>query len=251
MLEIKNLSVAYGDLVALNKLNLQVADGEIYTIVGPSGCGKSTLLKAVAGLVPVRAGEILFNGDAVSPKVHTIGYIPQNYGLLPWKTVEQNIVLALKIKGLPLIEAGKLVVDEVLGRTHLLDHKKKFPSALSGGQQQRVAIARAFVLQPDVLLMDEPFSALDALTKEEMQQFFLDIWRGRSGSTLFITHDIEEAVFLGKKVVVMLPGRDIRVLESPSASQGIKESVRDSLEFVKLCSEIRKMMRGNDDDAQD
>ena len=236
MLEIKNLSVAYDELPILNDVNLQIADGEIYTIVGPSGCGKSTLLKAIAGLLPEYSGKVLFDGDPISTKQHTIGYIPQSYGLLPWKTVEQNITLALKIKNLPLILDGKSVVDEALERTHLLTHKKKFPSALSGGQKQRVAIARAFVLKPDVLLMDEPFSALDAMTKEDMQQFFLSIWKGRSGSTLFITHDIEEAVFLGEKVVIMLPGKDIQILKSPHGD-------RDSPDFVRICSQIRKMMR--------
>ena len=236
MLEIKNLSVSYDALSVLNHINLQIADGEIYTIVGPSGCGKSTLLKAVAGLLSAYTGDILFNGDPISATKHTIGYIPQNYGLLPWKTVEQNITLVLNIKNLPLTHEGRSVVDEVLERVDLLAHKKKFPHALSGGQRQRVAIARAFVLQPDVLLMDEPFSALDALTKEEMQQFFLDIWKDRSGSTLFITHDIEEAVFLGEKVVVMLPGKDIQILESPSTH-------RDSEDFIRICSQIRKMMR--------
>jgi len=244
MLEIKNLTVVYDKLTVLNKINLQVADSEIYTIVGPSGCGKSTLLKAVAGLIPVCSGDVLFNGDDVSAKVHTIGYIPQNYGLLPWKTVEQNIILALKIKALPLVKDGKSVVDEALDRVGLLTYKKKFPGALSGGQKQRVAIARAFVLKPDVLLMDEPFSALDAMTKEEMQQFFLDIWKGRTGSTLFITHDIEEAVFLGRKVVVMLPSQKIQVLESSNAE-------RDSFDFVRLCSQIRRIMRGDDSVEQD
>ena len=236
MLEIKNLSVAYEGLAVLKNVSLQVADGEICTIVGPSGCGKSTLLKAVATLINDYSGDILFNDEPVSAKKHTIGYIPQNYGLLPWKTVEQNIVLALKIKDLPLFNGVTSVVDEVLNRVGLLEHKKKFPGALSGGQQQRIAIARAFVLQPDMLLMDEPFSALDSMTKEEMQQFFRDIWKGRTGSTLFITHDIEEAVFLGEKVVVMLPEQPIQILESPSTD-------RDDEAFVRLCSQIRKMMR--------
>ena len=236
MLEIHSLSVIYDELTVLDKVNLQVADGEIYTIVGPSGSGKSTLLKAIAKLLPNCSGNVLFNGNAISPKTHTIGYIPQNYGLLPWKTVEQNIILALQIKGLPLMRDEKSVVDDALTRVGLLSHKKKFPGALSGGQKQRVAIARAFVLEPDVLLMDEPFSALDALTKEEMQQFFLEIWKGRTGSTLFVTHDIEEAVFLGKKVVVMLPGKEIQILESSAAD-------RDSEAFIKLCSQIRKIMR--------
>jgi len=236
MLEIKNLSVAYEGLPVLKNINLQVADGEICTIVGPSGCGKSTLLKAVANLIHDYSGEVLFNQEPVAVKKHTVGYIPQSYGLLPWKTAQQNIVLALKIKGLPLFDEEISIVDEALKRVGLLEHKKKFPSALSGGQKQRIAIARAFVLQPDILLMDEPFSALDSMTKEEMQQFFLDIWKGRTGSTLFITHDIEEAVFLGEKVVVMLPEQPLQILASPSTD-------RDSEAFVKLCSQIRKMMK--------
>jgi len=243
MLEIKNLSAAYDELTVLNQLNLQIADGEICTIVGPSGCGKSTLLKAVAGLLPDYEGKILFNQIPVSSTAHTIGYIPQNYGLLPWKTVEQNIRLALSIKGLPLVVKGHSIVDAALERVNLLSHKKKFPGALSGGQKQRVAIARAFVLEPDILLMDEPFSALDSMTKEEMQQFFLTIWQGRTGSTLFITHDIEEAVFLGSKVVVMLPNRGIQVLDSPSTD-------RDDESFVKLCSKIRKIMKAGAQDVK-
>jgi len=236
MLEIKKLSVAYDGLTILKEVNLQIADGEIYTIVGPSGCGKSTLLKAIAGLLPNYSGNIMLNGNAISAKIHTIGYIPQNYGLLPWKTVEQNITLALKIKNLPLTKNGESIVDNALERTGLLAHKKKFPGVLSGGQKQRVAIARAFVLKPDVLLMDEPFSALDSMTKEDMQQFFLDIWKKKKGATLFITHDIEEAVFLGKKVVVMLPSRNIQIFESLTTD-------RDSEDFVKLCAKIRKTMK--------
>ena len=236
MLEIKNLSVTFNEMTVLDKLNLKIADGEIYTVVGPSGCGKSTLLKSVAGLLPNYSGDILFNNEKISSTKHTIGYIPQSYGLLPWKSVEQNIALALKIKGLLFEKGGKSVVDSVLERIGLLEHKKKFPDALSGGQRQRVAIARAFVLKPDVLLMDEPFSALDSITKEEMQQFFLDIWQGQTGATLFITHDVEEAVFLGTKVIVMSSGNDMQILDSPDAD-------RDSEDFVKLCSKIRKMMK--------
>jgi len=236
MLEIKNLSASYDGTAVLSGLNLVVNDGEICTIVGPSGCGKSTLIKAVAGLLTHDAGEILFNDSIVSPKAHTIGYIPQNYGLLPWKTVEQNLILALKVKGLPMMKEGVNVVDSALARVGLLSHKKKYPNGLSGGQRQRVSIARAFLLEPDILLMDEPFSALDTMTKEEMQQFFLDIWRGRSGSTLFITHDIEEAVVLGDKVVVMQQGEKIQIFESPSSD-------REDEGFVKCCGKIRKLMQ--------
>lgn len=237
MLEVKKLSVSYDGVKVLNNLDLQVKDGEICTIVGPSGCGKSTLLKAIAGLINHHEGHILFNGNEVATTDNIIGYIPQNYGLLPWKTVEQNMILALKIKGLPLVDnKGVSVVDDALRRVDLLAYKKKYPKTLSGGQQQRIAIARAFILAPDILLMDEPFSALDAMTKERMQQFFLDIWKNSSGATLFITHDIEEAVLIGEKVVVMTPGMPIEMLHSPSTN-------REDLTFINLCAQIRKMMK--------
>lgn len=236
MLEINNLSASYENLPVLKNINLQVAEGEICTIVGPSGSGKSTLLKAVAGLINEYSGEILFGGKPVNTQNQTIGYIPQNYGLLPWKTVEQNIILALKIKNLPLIRNGISVADETLRHVGLFEHKNKFPNALSGGQKQRIAIARAFVLQSDILLMDEPFSALDSITKEQMQQFFLDIWESQKATTLFITHDIEEAVFLGKKVVIMLPEQPLYILESP-------DNDRESESFVRLCMQVRRFMR--------
>ena len=238
MLEIKDLSASYDGINAIKNINLHVKTGEIYTIVGPSGCGKSTLLKTVAGLLCADNGTVLLNGQAVNNQQHTIGYIPQSYGLLPWQTVGDNLKTVLKIKKMPLEKDENAVIDVALKRVGLLDTKKKFPKALSGGQQQRIAIARALVLEPDLLLMDEPFSALDALVKEDMQAFFREVWQASEiGATLFITHDIEEAVFLGHKVVVMLPGRVVAVLESPSTD-------RSSSEFTVLCSQIRQLMRG-------
>ena len=154
MLEIRNLSANYDEKVVLNGVNLEVKSGEICTIVGPSGCGKSTLLKAVAGLLDGFSGLVTFNGAPLLATAHVIGYIPQNYGLLPWKTVEQNVALALKIKGLPLIQKGESVVLNALKRIGLEQQARSYPGDLSGGQRQRVAIARAFVLNPDVLLMD-------------------------------------------------------------------------------------------------
>ena len=237
MIEIKNLTASYDGVAAVSDVNLKVMTGEIYTIVGPSGCGKSTLLKATAGLLNICHGEVLFNGEKVDNKRHTIGYVPQSYGLLPWKTVGDNIATALKVKKKKLEQNDVLVIDMVLKKVGLLDTKTKFPNDLSGGQQQRVAIARAFALEPDLLLLDEPFSALDAMTKEDMQAFFLEVWaKAEAGAALFITHDIEEAVYLGHKVVVMLPGRIVEVLASPSSDRG-------SAKFVQLCAQIRRLIR--------
>lgn len=237
MLEIKNLTASYDKGVVIHDLNLTVATGEIYTIVGPSGCGKSTLLKTTANLLTPDLGTILFNGEKVDNKQHTIGYVPQSYGLLPWQTVEQNLKTVLKLKKKPFEQDGISVIDTVLKRVGLFDQKTKYPRDLSGGQQQRVAIARAFILKPDILLLDEPFSALDAIAKEEMQAFFLDVFQANAtGSTLFITHDIEEAVYLGDKVVVMLPGQILAVFDSHSTD-------RTSTEFMQLCAQIRQLLK--------
>ncbi|MCL1948138.1 MAG: ABC transporter ATP-binding protein [Turicibacter sp.] len=236
MLSIDSLTLGYGQRPVLKEVSLQIGAGEICTLIGPSGCGKTTLLKAIAGLCQADSGAILYQGQPVTAKKHAIGYIPQHYGLLPWKTVEQNITMALKIRKLPLVVDGKPVAGVVLARMGLEGHAKKFPGALSGGQRQRVAIARAFVLEPDILLMDEPFSALDGATKEAMQQFFLDIWEGRDGCTLFITHDIEEAVFLGDKVGIMLPGEPINYYTCPKGG-------RDTEGFVALCHQLRTRLR--------
>lgn len=241
-LEIKNISVAYDNEAVINNIDLRVDPGQICTIVGPSGCGKSTLLKAIAGLLTPVTGEVLFSGKHVDSKMHTIGYIPQSYGLLPWQTVQKNIETGLKLKKLPLLQGGVSVAKSVLSRVGLDGFSQKFPRELSGGQQQRVAIAKAFALAPDILLMDEPFSALDAMTKEEMQDFFLEIWHRSSGTTIFITHDIEEAVLLGDKVVVLGKEGIIATVENEVSS-------RDDDDFHSLCREVRKFLRGGKSDV--
>ena len=167
-------------------------------MIGPSGCGKSTLLNVLAGLQKNYQGLVQINGANPSPKKQTIGFIPQNYGLLPWLTVKENILLGLKIKkeakqGLP-----QNLVDN-LGLSNLLN---RYPNNLSGGQQQRVSLARAFALKADLLLMDEPFSALDAITREEMQDVFIDLWQKQKVSTILVTHYVEEALYLGQKIIV-------------------------------------------------
>jgi len=156
MLEINNVNVYYdkNHSEVLREINLQIKTGEIYAIIGPSGCGKSTLLKVISGLTPYSNGEILLNKEKLSVKHHTIGLIPQNYGLLPWKTVFDNILLPLNIKGRQIDKTILNYIDEILEKLEISTLKERFPNNLSGGQKQRVAIARSFVLQPDILLMD-------------------------------------------------------------------------------------------------
>ena len=218
MVEITDLSVEYKagsqNVIALKDLNIKIEAGEIGTILGPSGCGKTTLLHIVAGIMRPDAGKVLVGGKPVNPSTFRIGFIPQNYGLMPWKTVYENILLGITIKGVKKDESYiKYILDE-LGLAGL---ESRFPRELSGGQCQRAAIARAFILKPEILLMDEPFSALDAITREEVQDLFLDLWRKEKVPTLFVTHSIEEAIYIGKKIILMSPspGRVLDVMENP------------------------------------
>ena len=169
-------------------------------MVGPSGCGKTTLLNLMAGLLKPTSGEMLVAGAPAEPRRPGTALILQDYGLLPWKSVRSNVALGLQIRRAPLEAA-----DRALAEVGLADLAHRWPHQLSGGQRQRVAIARALALEPDLLLMDEPFSALDALTREEMQEMLLNIWKRRGTSMVLVTHSIAEAVYVGQHIIVMSP----------------------------------------------
>lgn len=213
MIRIRKLSAGYGQSPVLEDFSLDLEPGEIYALIGPSGCGKSTLLKVLCGILPPREGSVEYAGRPVSSENGiSIGYVPQNYGLLDWKTTRANIFLPWQIGGgRKRIQkkdpnAAQAVIEE-LGLTELL---QRYPSELSGGQKQRAALARAFISAPDLLLMDEPFSALDAFTAEASQALFLKIWQRRRITTLFITHSMVEAAALGTRILLMDPaGRRI------------------------------------------
>lgn len=220
MIRVSNLSAYYdtakGRSMALKGLNLEVPKGGICALIGPSGCGKSTLLRILAGIASNCEGEVSIEGAPVNPKSLSIGFIPQNYGLLPWKTVRDNIRLSWKVKHpeTPVPDGEEKMLARLgIGEEFLA----RFPRELSGGQQQRASLARAFLLQPDVLLMDEPFSALDAITREEMQEVFFELWRAQAVTAVIVTHDIEEALYLGQIIVVLSPspGRVSMVMENP------------------------------------
>ena len=212
-LSLRDISVAFRgrggrEIAAVARLSLDVADREIVSIVGPSGCGKSTLLRLVAGLVPPSTGEIRLDGRVVDAPGADRGMVFQSYTLFPWLTVRGNVEFGPKIRGL---DPG--YCREVAGRfiqmVGLAGFEHAYPKELSGGMMQRVAIARALANDPEVLLMDEPFGALDAQTRVFMQELLLDIWQKSPKTILFVTHDIDEALFLGDRVYVMTarPGR--------------------------------------------
>jgi len=244
VITIKDLSVKYHgknkETLALDKLSIDINTGDIYTFIGPSGCGKSTFLYVLSGILKDYTGSVSIDGRAINPKAQRIGLILQNYGLLPWKTVYQNAMLGIKIKNdrQGLDEYSRYILQQ-LGIDDLLD---RYPKELSGGQQQRVAIARAFILKPDLLLMDEPFSALDAITREEIQELFLNIWKQNRVTTVFITHSVDEALYLGSKIVVLspAPGRVVEILKNPCFQLDNLRS-RDEYHFMSM--KLRKIVR--------
>ena len=217
MLQIENLSAGYGGREVLSGLSCVLERGRIHALIGPSGCGKSTLLKVLCGIHRNYSGDMFFDGrplNGTAGGAVSIGYVPQNYGLLAWKTIRDNIFLPLKITGLN--QATRSGMDDsgyagrVIASLGLAEVLERYPREVSGGQQQRAALARAFLLRPDLLLMDEPFSALDAFTAEKSQELFLSLWRDFRVTTLFITHNMREAALLGQRILLLpggLPGR--------------------------------------------
>ncbi|CAM5725121.1 ABC transporter ATP-binding protein [Streptomyces hirsutus] len=191
-------------MTALTDIDLEVPMGQFVAIVGPSGCGKSTLLKLVAGLLKPSAGDVLLNGERVQGARHDIGYVFQRAALLEWRSARRNILLQAEMRKMPA-ELGRRRADELIAMTGLSGFEDALPHELSGGMQQRVALCRALLHEPPVLLMDEPFGALDALTREQMNTELNRIWRETGTTVLLVTHSISEACYLADQVVVMSP----------------------------------------------
>ncbi|HET6352502.1 MAG TPA: ABC transporter ATP-binding protein [Coriobacteriia bacterium] len=225
---------------ALERLDLSVANREPVAIIGPSGCGKSTTLLLAAGLLAPTSGTVTIDGDAVSGVRLQTALILQEHGLLPWKTVEDNAGLGLVVRGAS-VRAAREASRSALERVGLAEFARAYPGELSGGMRQRLGLARAVALDADLLLMDEPLSALDALTREDLQDVLLDLWRRRGHTQVLVTHSIEEAVFLGRRVVVMSPrpGRVAAVVDNPEMGEA---GYRQSSDFYRRCAELRALL---------
>jgi NitT/TauT family transport system ATP-binding protein len=206
VLEARGLGQVYrsgqGDLPALENVSLQVRQGEFVAIVGPSGCGKSTLLRILGGLLVPTTGTVYLDGQPLTSPQRQVAYVFQNVNLLPWRSVLRNVLLPLEVTGTARAEALSRA-ESVLALVGLQGFTDLYPRELSGGMAQRVAIARALVAQPELLLLDEPFGALDALSREQMNLELLRIWRARRVTAVMVTHDLQEAIFLADRVLVM------------------------------------------------
>ena len=237
-----NVSCVYdgGKVKVIENISFSVSSGTVLVIIGPSGSGKSTLLKTIAGIEKASFGKIFLNGEILSQKDKKIGFVPQNYGLFPWCTVEENILLGVKIKN-KINEKVILKMNNLMENLGILQFKNRYPKELSGGQQQRVSLARAFLLEADALLMDEPFSALDAITREETQNIFLNLWEKQKLLTILVTHDVEEALYLGKNIIVLSKnGRILENLQNPFF--GNREQIYDK-DFIEMRKKIRELIQ--------
>jgi NitT/TauT family transport system ATP-binding protein len=238
-------------VTALDGIDLEVRAGEFLVIVGPSGCGKSTLLDLVGGLAAPTSGRILVGGREVTGPGLDRGVVFQQYALLPWRTAQGNVEFGLEAKNVLRRERAARA-REYLDLVGLSSFRDRYPHELSGGMKQRVAIARSLAFDPQVLLMDEPFAALDAQTRDGLQDELLRIWERTGKTVVFITHGIEEAVYLGQRVAVMTsrPGRIKRVVEVPLTARSTTEDLRSDPEFARYRHEIWSLLRDEVDKAR-
>ena len=243
IIEIAGLKVAFGDLVAVEALDLAVNRDEFVVLLGPSGCGKSTLLLLLAGLLKPTAGNVRIDGRTNPPPGRDRGFVFQQAGLLPWFDVLTNIEIGLRAKGLSKKEARE-ISQRYVRLFRLQGFEKAYPHQLSGGMQQRVGVARAFAVAPPILLMDEPFGALDAQTRVLLQEELIRLWEGSRKTVVFVTHSIDEAIFLADRVVVMgaRPGR-VRTIVNVPLPRPRTDQTRLEPAFIQLQNELWQMIR--------
>jgi NitT/TauT family transport system ATP-binding protein len=245
----KNLSLVFqtadAPVSALSDVNLTVERGEFVSFIGPSGCGKTTLMRVIADLERATAGSIRVNGmtPGQAREQRAYGYVFQAAALYPWRSVLKNVMLPLEIMGLPLAEQRRRATEQ-LAKVGLEGFERKFPWQLSGGMQQRVSIARAMAFEPKLLLMDEPFGALDEITRDHLNEQLLRLWERTGKTVIFVTHSISEAVFLSNRIVVMSPrpGRIIEIIHNPLPS-GRTLDVRETPAFAEVAHQVRVALR--------
>jgi NitT/TauT family transport system ATP-binding protein len=249
VVDAQNVSLTFdtadGKVEALSKVSLQVAEGEFVSFIGPSGCGKTTMLRVIADLQQPTSGTLLVNGMSAEQArlARSYGYVFQAPALFPWRTIEKNLKLPLEVMGFSKHDQQQRV-QHYLALVNLTGFERKFPWQLSGGMQQRVSIARALSFDPDMLLMDEPFGALDEIVRDHLNEQLLQLWRTTGKTVLFVTHSIPEAVFLSTKIVVMSPrpGRIIDIIDCDFPLDRALE-VRETPEFLKIAQRVRTGLR--------
>ncbi|MBR1892738.1 MAG: ABC transporter ATP-binding protein [Lachnospiraceae bacterium] len=259
LIEIKDLSLTYqsdkSSFDALNDINLQIEKGEFVCLIGPSGCGKSTLLGVLEGLLEPTRGQVFINDKEIHGPGSDRAVVFQNYSLFPWMTARKNVAFAIieSKRGTEKIKKADAykIADEYLERVGLSEYKNKLPGELSGGMQQRVAIARALACNPEILLMDEPFGAIDAKTRDVLQQLLLRLWAEdkEKKTIVFVTHDLEEAIFLADKIVFMEPKGIKNIIDVRIERPRLKEKMLSNDRYRSLRSRLVKMFSNEDEEV--
>jgi NitT/TauT family transport system ATP-binding protein len=249
-LVVDNIRHNFGGLTVLDGISFTVAEGEILAVIGPSGCGKSTLLSILGGILQASDGQVYTRGEPPANSLNPLTYIFQDFSLLPWRTVEANVMLPLEHHSLSREEI-RARVDDVLARTSLSDFKTAFPKQLSGGMRQRVGIARALAVNPAILLMDEPLSALDAQTRELLMEDFLSLWLRARMTAVYVTHNLSEALYLADRVCVLSrrPGR-IREIVTVDIPQSDRKKPAAQARLAELHDAMWKLIRGEAQEAE-
>lgn len=201
-IEVKDLTKKFGELLVLNSINFTVAEGEFLAIVGPTGCGKTTFLNCLSKLIPTTAGDIYVDGEVANPKKHNLAFVFQEPTCLPWRTVRENVAYGMEVKHFPKDKAEKKL-DDILNLVGLADTANLYPNQVSASMMQRIAVARAFSVEPDLLMMDEPYGQLDVKLRYYLEDELVKLWKTLQATVLFVTHNIEEAVYVAERILVL------------------------------------------------
>ncbi|MCE5335724.1 MAG: ABC transporter ATP-binding protein [Desulfobacteraceae bacterium] len=240
-IQVRDLSKHFGSLVVLDQMNFDIYDGEFLCIVGPTGCGKTTFCNVVTSLLPCTKGAVTLESEPIDFKKHNVSFVFQEPSCLPWRTVWDNVKIGLEIKGYPKKEIRERV-SEVLDLTGLTRFKDFFPNAISAGMKQRVGIARAFVTEPDMLLMDEPFGQLDTSTRFHIENSLVQLWQKKKQTVIFVTHNLEEAVYLSERILVCTQKPTKIKKEVYVGHLDHPRNIADP-EFVKIRREVTDLVR--------
>ncbi len=243
-LEVRNVFKNYGDVEALRDLTLQFPKGQLTSLLGPSGCGKTTLLKIIAGLIPATSGEVLVNGKPVTGPGPDRAFVFQDFALLPWATVLRNVAFGLELRGVPKPQREEIAVKYIKD-VGLSGFEQSYPHELSGGMRQRVGLARALSVDAQVLLMDEPFSAVDEQTRRKFQEDLLSLVQNENKTFLFVTHSIEEAVYVSDQIAILLPrpSRVSEIIRPTGFRNKDKDIIRRDAEYLDIVDKIWASLR--------
>ncbi len=239
-IEVKNLTKRFGQLLVLDDISFDVAEGEFLAIVGPTGCGKTTFLNSLSRLIPISEGQILIDGEEADPKRHNISFVFQEPTCLPWRTVRDNVAYGMEVKGLPQAEICSRL-DQILELVGLTQCAGLFPNQVSASMMQRIAVSRAFAVRPDLLLMDEPYGQLDVKLRFYLEDELISLWQKLKSTVIFITHNIEEAVYVAERILVLSP-KPTRIKAQVKVDLPRPRSFA-SPDFVALRREITDLIR--------